>query len=160
MLRILNNYLPNLLFLEFKNSDNQKIYEIELDKDKKAIISLNAVISFSDKMLQQYRETDFLNTAYLFLTVETPETKDSLSYYVSQQYIEVPMTELIKKKSNLAQINFTTPVQSEITIGDELRSFNKLNFKLSVTLQGPGHAGISLEVENGIFFNTMVNLKG
>ena len=67
----MDNYLPNLLFLELKNSENQRIYEIELDKDKKATVSLNAVISFSDKMLKDYKEFNYLDTAYVFLTVET-----------------------------------------------------------------------------------------
>ena len=156
----MDNYLPNLLFLELKNSENQRIYEIELDKDKKATVSLNAVISFSDKMLKDYKEFNYLDTAYVFLTVETPENKDSLSYYVSQQYIEIPVKELIRNGSNFAQIHFTTTVQSKLAIRDELRSFNKLNFKLSLAIQGPGHAGISLEIENGTFFNTMISLKG
>lgn len=156
----MDNYLPSLLFLELKNSKNQRIYEIELDKDKKATISFNAVISFSNKMLQEYFDEFYSDMAYLFLTVETPEDHNDNSYYVSQQYIEVPLEDLRNKNTSLVQLHFTTTVQSEIFVQDDIQFFNKLNFKLAVAKQSPGHAGTSLSIKKGTFFSSLIPLKG
>ena len=156
----MDNYLPSLLFLELQDSNEQKIYEIELDKDKKATISFNAVISFSNIMLQEYLDTPYSDTAYLFLTVETPEDQHNNSYYVSQQYIEVPLEELRNKNTSLVQLHFTTTVQSEFIVQDGIQSFNKLNFKLSVAKQRPGHAGTTLSIKKGTFFSSLIPLKG
>lgn len=159
----MRKFLPNLLSLDFTDSNNNKIYEIKLNKEKKGKISMNMVISFPYEVISMYTHPSHFHS-YIVLTVETPNFVEGVqgpepipASYISQQYIKVPLADFIRKGSNiLTQIKFNTNVQSDVVIEGKLYSFKQLNFKLSMTFQEPKYPEANSSINEGTFFTTSV----
>lgn len=159
----MTKFLPNLLSLNFTNSDDEEIYEMPLNKEKEGKISINTVISFPYEVISMYTYPSHFNS-YIVLTVETPDFIEGPQdiepvppSYISQQYIQVPLADFIRRGSNLlTKVKFTTDVKSNTIIEGKLYSFKQLNFKLSMTFQKPIYPDTNSAIDQGTFFTTSV----
>ena len=150
LLCLFSTFLPNLLSLDFTDSNNNKIYEIKLNKENKEKISMNMVISFPYEVISMYTYPSHFHS-YIVLTVETPNFIEGVqgpepipASYISQQYIKVPLAD------------FITNVQSDVIIEGKSYSFKQLNFKLSMTFQEPKYPEANSSIDEGTFFTTSV----
>lgn len=151
------NLKPNLLFLDFKDEEDNDIYEIELNKNGESTVKTTAVLGLSADFLNLFTIPRFM--AFVFLTIETSENETAPSFYISQQYIEIPIDKLNKDSLYLTKVSFSTNINTNFSQNGKNQQFDHLVFKLSLTTKGPGEAGTSLAVEDGVFLSSNLRIK-